>query len=100
MPVPGIVFAAGALVQVGVALAVVRRKIPARRYDQSVEGYWSANEVRGPSIMLWSLLEGAGLFSAVGYLLTGGTLPGTVALIALFVLVSVRPSRLEDEGAA
>ena len=99
-PIPAVAFAAVALAQIGVALAVFRPRIPARRFDQSAEDYWSSSEVRGRSVVVWALLEGAGLFAAVGYVLTGGIAAAAVALIALVALLGVRPLRLEGEGAA
>jgi hypothetical protein len=98
--IPGIAFAAVAVTQIGVALLVFRRRIPSRPFNQSVEDYWSVNAVRSSSIVLWALLEGAGLFAAVGYLLTGALAAAAVGLVALFALITVRPSRLEDVGAA
>ena len=46
-------------------------------------------------MLLWVALEAAGMVSAIGYLLTGGTAPAVVAGIAILALLAVRPSRLD-----
>ena len=98
--IPAFAFAGIALVQIGFALTVWRRRIPPRRLEQSVEDYWSSNALRSSCIVLWALLEGAGLFALVGYLLTGGIVAAAIGLVALLALVGVPPRRLEGEGAA
>ncbi len=98
--IPGVGFAAVSVAQIVVALGWFRPRVPARSFNQSVEDYWSSADIRGAAILVWALLEGAGLFSWVGYLLTGGIFPAAAALLALVLLVGVRPSRLEGDGAA
>ena len=98
--IPSIAFAAVSVTQIAVALLFFRRRIPSRPFDQSVEAYWSVNAVRSSAIVLWALLGGAGLFAAVGYVLTGALAPGAAVLVALFALITASPSRLEDAGAA
>jgi hypothetical protein len=98
--IPSVAFAALSIIQIVVALGWFRQRIPQRSFNQSPDGFWSSNDVRSASIVLWALLEGAGLFSWVGYLLTGGILPAAASILALLLLVGVRPSRLEADGAA
>lgn len=54
-----------------VALFVFKPLVPDRLLEQSVEQYWSAPEAGAKVVLVWILLEGAGVLAAVGYLLTG-----------------------------
>ena len=97
--IPDVAFASLALLQIGLAFAFLRRRIPARRFDQSIEDYWSTSQVRGASIGLWATIEGASMLSWVGYLLTGGMASASVGLLGLIVLIKLRPGRLDaNEG--
>jgi hypothetical protein len=90
-----VAFAALGLAQIGIGLAFLRRRIRTRRFDQSIEQYWSDSQVRSSSIVLWATIEGAGMLSWVGYLMTGGIAPAAIGLLSLVVLVGLRPVRLE-----
>lgn len=92
-----LVFAVPSLGQVAFAVIVFRRRIPSRPSNQSIQDYWSSAEVRGASVILWALLEGAGLLAGVGYLLTGRLVAGSGVLVALVALIATRPSGLEGE---
>ena len=93
--IPDVAFASLALLQVGLAFAFFRRRIPARRFDQSIDDYWATSQVRGACIALWGTIEGAGMLAWVGYLLTGGMGSAFVGLLGLIVLVNLRPERLD-----
>jgi|SRR5687768_11272237 len=58
-------------VLVAVALFVIKPRVPERRPHQSVEEYWSTPDVGTKVVLVWFLMEGAGMMAAVGYLLTG-----------------------------
>ena len=45
------------------------------------------------------MIEGAGLLSWVGYVMTGGIVPAAVATLSIVALILLRPSRLEGDGA-
>ena|SRR5437867_2241777 len=94
-PSIGYVTAGLAVVNTTVAVAFLRPRIPQRRADQALDDYWLMNEVRGASIIVWALIEGAGLLSWVGYLLTGRLVSAATAVLAIWGLIMVRPSRLE-----
>lgn len=98
--IPGVAFAVVSVAQIVIALGWFRQRVRPRAFSQSVEDYWSSADIRGAAIVVWALLEGAGLFSWVGYLLIGGIVPAATAVLALVLLVGVRPSRLEADGAA
>lgn len=53
------------------ALFVFKPRVPDRLLGQSVEQYWSAAEAGGKAVLVWILLEGAGVLAVVGYCLTG-----------------------------
>lgn len=82
-----------------VASVFARRRIPERRLDQAPDTFWANPGATGAAILLWALIEGAGLVGWVGYLLTGVTAPALSAVIAIGALLVFRPSRLEGEGA-
>ena len=91
----GFVLAAVALAILGLAVTVLRGKIPTRRFDQSADDYWSTNEARGPSIVLWAAVDAAGLLAWMGYVMSGHIAPALVGLLSILALVLLRPSRLE-----
>jgi hypothetical protein len=94
----GRVFAVMALVVLAVALFFLRSRIPQRRSDQSPDEYWSARESRDAAIILWAIVQGAGLVGWVGYLLTGSVAPGLIAVVSILSLILIRPSRIEGPG--
>jgi|SRR2546422_369122 len=96
-PLIGYVTAGLALVNLTAGLGLLRSRIPQRRMDQSPDDYWGTNEARAPSIMIWAMIEGAGLLSWVGYFLTGGIVPAAVAVLSIVALIMLRPSRLEGD---
>jgi len=83
-----------------VAATVLRPKVPPRRFDEAPETYWMAMETRAPAIILWCVVQAAGLLGLIGYVLTGRPLAAAAGALALAALVLFRPSRLEGEGAA
>ena len=98
MPIPGVAFAIIGLVQLAIAFAVLRRRVPSRRSGQAVDDYWSSNEVHTAALALWAVIEGGGLFAWVGYLLTRDPAPALVGVLGLIALFMARPAQLEEEG--
>ena len=94
----GRVFAVMSLVVLAVALFFLRSRIPQRRSDQSPDEYWSARESRDAAVILWAIVEGAGMVGWVGYLLTGSVAPGLIAVVSILSLILIRPSRIEGHG--
>ena len=66
-----------------VALLFLKPRVPDRKPGQSVEQYWSAPEAGARVLPVWFLLEGAGMTSAIGYLLTGEPVALIVAVLAI-----------------
>jgi hypothetical protein len=99
-PMIGYATAGLALAILSVAFVFLRPRIPQRSTDQSPNDYWSRAEVRGAAIVIWATVEGAGLFSWIGYLMTASIVPAAVGVVAIITEFALRPSRLEgDEGA-
>ena len=95
----GLILSGIAVGLVAVASIVARRRIPERSSDQAPDTFWANPDATGGAILLWALIEGAGLAGWVGYLLTGAIAPAVAAVIAIGTLLVFRPSRLEGEGA-
>ena len=95
----GLVIAALPLALLGVAIGGVRARIPERRPDQSPDSYWSDASTRGAAIVLWAVVEVAGLLAAIGYFRTRGVVPAAALALALATMMLVRPARLEADGA-
>ena len=98
IPVPGVVFALIGLVQLAIAFAVLRQRVPSRRSGQTVDDYWSSDKVRTAALALWAVIEGGSLFAWVGYLLTRDPAPAVVGVLGLIALFMARPAQLEEEG--
>jgi len=97
-PLAGYLTAGLGLANLAVAIGFFRPRIPQRRMDQGPDEYWMTNEARGAAIVLWAMVEAAGLISWVGYYLTGRAVPAAVAALAVVTLITLRPSRLEGDG--
>jgi len=98
-PKVGITLAILAVGLLFVAVAVLRRRIPERRLDQTPDVFWVSAETRGVSILLWAVVDAAGLMGWMGYVFTGGTAPAVAAVLSIVTLLMFRPSRLEANGA-
>jgi hypothetical protein len=94
-PLIGFILAGVALAMLAAALAFLRGRVPERRPDQSAEDYWAMRETRVPVIVLWMVMEFAGVVAWIGYALSGELVPVGVAVLAIFALVLVRPRGLE-----
>jgi len=94
-PFLGVLLAAIALVNLTLALGFLAPRLPRRPADQSPDDYWTRTETRGAAIILWALVEGAGLLSWIGYLLTGAWAPAAVGVLAVASLVLLGPARFE-----
>lgn len=80
-----------------VAFMVVRPRIPSRASEQTADLYWGDPTARMSALVLWAVVEGAGLIAAVGYLLTGATPPLIALVLAILTLASLRPERLAQD---
>lgn len=80
----GYVMAGLAAVEAGVALLVMKRRVPERRPSQSAQEFWSNTDTVNKILMVWFLLTGAGTLSAIAFLLSG--LPAA-AVVAAYIIV-------------
>jgi hypothetical protein len=99
-PTLAILLAVVSAVLLGVAMSVLRPRIPDRRPEQDSETYWRDANSRGAAIVLWATIEGAGMVGAVGYFLTGGIAPAVAFALAFAALLILRPARIDGDGAA
>jgi len=97
-PLIGYATAGLGLANLAVVVGFFRPRIPQRRTDQSPDDYWATYEARVAAIVIWAMIEGAGLISLVGYFLTGSVVPAAVAALAIVTLIVLRPSLLEGDA--
>lgn len=93
-PTFAIVFAVMSVGLLGIALSVLRPRVPDPRPGQDSDAYWSDARSRGAAILLWATIEGAGMLGAVGYFLTGSIGPAIAFALALAALGSLGPARM------
>lgn len=84
-------FAVVEIAVLGAAVLILARRIPRRRRDQSLDGYWS--EVGGRATLLWFVIEITAALGAMAFLLTAQRAPMLVSVVALLVLVRLSPAR-------
>lgn len=93
-PPIGYVTAGFAIVQLAAVLGILMPRMPQRPADQSPDDYWTT-VARGDAIIVWAMLEAAGVLSAVGYLLTGTAPPAATGVLAIAALALLNPARFE-----
>ena len=74
------------------ALILFRPKIPRRERDQSLESFWP--EALPRALVTWVLIEGGGIIASVGFVNSGTFAPAVVAILAILVLVWLRPGSI------
>jgi hypothetical protein len=97
VPNLGLALAAASLAMLGVAVAVLRGKVPSRASDESADLFWSRAEARAAALVLWAALEGGTLVALVGFLTSGFIADVVVAAVGLAALGFHRPGWLERE---
>ena len=95
-PPIGLVTAGFAVVQLAAVLGILIPRMPRRPADQSPDDYWMT-VARGDAIIVWAMLEAAGLLSAVGYLLTGAVASTATGVVAIVALALMGPARFEGQ---
>jgi hypothetical protein len=93
-PTFAIVFAVISVGLLGIALSVLRPRVPETRAGQQPDAYWRDAGSLGAALLLWATIEGAGMLGAVGYFLTGGIGPAIAFALALAALGILGPARL------
>ena len=80
----GYTFAALSIVLLVISLLLFKPRIPRRKPQQTIEQYWSSPDTQHVLVM-WFLMEGAGLLSAIGFFISGELAPIATLAIALVV---------------
>ena len=80
------------IVLAAVALFVLKPVVPARLPGQSVEQYWTMPEVGPKAFLVWTVLEGAGMVAAMGYLITGEFVCAIATVLAILAYWLCGPS--------
>ena len=74
-----------ALLEGIVALMFMKPRVPERRPGQSVDAYWSDQNIASRVHTVWFMVVGAGILSTVGFALTGHLLPAITMCLAIVV---------------
>lgn len=74
-----------ALLEGVVALAFVKPRAPERRPGQSVDAYWSDQNVASKAMLFWFMIGGAGVLSTMAFALTGHALAAITMCLAIVV---------------
>jgi hypothetical protein len=65
------------------ALLIVKPRTPVRDPAQSVDQFWATPANAAKVLRVWFTLEGAGMMSAIGFLMTGAPLGAAVMIVAI-----------------
>src|SRR5262249_24542810 len=69
-PFIGYIMGGISLVMLVVAYLVLVPRVPGRELSTPVAAYWATPEIAQSALLVWFVMEGAGVFSAVGFLIT------------------------------
>jgi hypothetical protein len=72
---------------------VLRRRVPQRSTDESVDLYWT--KAASPALLTWAPLEAASLLAIYLYARTGAQSTIAVAAVAVLLFVALNPARFE-----
>ena len=64
-------------------LIILKPRAAVRDPSQSIDQFWSSPANAAKVLRVWFALEGAGIMSAVGFLMTGTLLAGGVMVVAI-----------------
>ncbi len=76
-----------------VAALFLRRSVPRRASDESADLFWS--RAMAPALVMWALLEGAGLLDVIVYWQNGSETALALAVVVGTVFVVLNPAMLE-----
>lgn len=80
---PAYAIAGVSAVMLGAALMFLKPLVPRRRAGQTVAAYWTDRAVVPKALLVWFILEGAGVLASISYFLGGGP----YALVAIAAAV-------------
>jgi hypothetical protein len=75
---------------------VLRGRVPRRSPEESADLFWT--RASQPALILWSVLEGAGLMCVVFYWLTRSPAAIAVMVLAVLLLIVLNPAQLEKRS--
>lgn len=78
-----------------VVALLLRSRLQARRSGESSDAWWAAHGTH--AIVIWALVESAGLMGVVGYWVTGNALPLAATAVAFLLFAMTAPARLAGE---
>lgn len=81
--VVGFAFAGLTVAMLFAVFFVFKPRVPERGGGQRVADYWTTPESASPVLLVWFVNEGAGVFSVIGYMLTGEPVVALTAAIAI-----------------
>jgi hypothetical protein len=81
--VVGYALAGVSVILATVALMVVKPRVPERRVGQPVAQYWSQPDVSSRAMLVWFVLEGAGIVASIGYFLAGVPVAAGMMVLAI-----------------
>jgi hypothetical protein len=79
----GYALAAVAFIMATAALLIVKPRVPERRVGQPAAQYWSQPDVASRAMLVWFLLEGAGIIASIGYFLSGVPVAAAMMVLAI-----------------
>lgn len=92
------VMATAALAPMMLGLVWARPRVPIRPPALDIDAYWRSTEAGPRALLTWTLWEGSAMIGAVGTLLTGSLVTGSVAAIGLALLLLHGPGYYESRG--
>ena len=90
----GKVMAGVSLCQLVLGLVIFRPRMPEFRRSHAGETYWDSPGSLEAAQKVWFFIDGAGITSLVGFLLTGDLAPAVTATIAIAAMLLSGPGRL------
>jgi hypothetical protein len=95
MPSIGLWMAGLAAISIAVAAWVLRSRLPRREPGITTPAFWT-QATMSKAILLWFVVEGATVFSLVGYFLTGVPAAAAIALAGVLLFAWLRPAYFES----
>jgi len=94
---PAYAIAGVSAVMLGAALMLLKPLVPRRRTGQTVAAYWGDAAVVPKALLVWFILEGAGVTASISYFLGGGAYALVVIAAAVAAYWMNGPAVFENE---
>ena len=76
---------AASIVAIAIGLIRLRPRVPRRRLGETLEQYWTSQDVAASANMFWFVMEAGAVLGAVGYLVAGDTAAAAIMLIGVAI---------------